>query len=652
MTETLAGGRYTIVRRIAQGGMGDVLLAEFPGDTALGVSPGLVVIKRVLTDHPNHDHQAAMLREEGRVALRLLHDNLVETFFVDDDDGDPLLVMEFLSGRAASHVLGKAKKRKELVPVEVALSLLRAAACGLHFAHTLTDRGRPLGLIHRDVSPANLFVTFDGRVKVIDFGVAKADDSEIRTSTGILKGKLGYMSPEHALGEKLTPAADMWSLGVLFWETLCAERLFSHAAPSATLAAISDRPIPLPSVHRPDLPPHIIELTMRLLERRLDKRIGGGAALVAAIDALPEATGLARVDLGSWLSGRFPDEAAQGQLEASRCARMRRRTPVPIGLVEGTASPAPVDDDAPTVVIASAASLIPKDMLEGEDELATLRLSLDELSGPGAEALTKKLRGGTGGGSLLADVDSQSGPSPPSPAGDDVDVDVDEGEDVDLRTAQLPDAQAAEAPRAPLVSTSARTRSPSGLSTTLRALDRGSSWVAVAFLTFGALAVAMGVAFSFLAPHPSVRALVAYDAAGGADEIVVALRDAPPEGGRTIDVADPHIKIGGALKRLDPASFDEQLEASGVKARATLPQTGRGILAVLLPVLIAGLGVLALAGALPALAVGAGRLRVLSQVLLVAVCALALAGVVKRGALSWPGLDTIETPAQLQPRAP
>src|SRR5690606_34862233 len=129
-------------------------------------------------------------------------------------------LIELLAGRSMAQVLGQAKKRGEMVPVDVALAVLRGAACGLHFAHTLRGPdGTSLGLVHRDVSPANIFVTFDGRVKVIDFGVAKSDDSEPKTATGILKGKLGYMSPEQSLGQsKLTAQADVWSLGVFFWE--------------------------------------------------------------------------------------------------------------------------------------------------------------------------------------------------------------------------------------------------------------------------------------------------------------------------------------------------------------------------------------------------------------------------------------------------
>jgi serine/threonine protein kinase len=657
-TEALVGGRYAIVRRLAQGGMGDVLLAEFRGDQQLGLTPGLVVVKRVLPDHPNRANQARMLREEGRVGQRLLHENIVETFLIDEHNGDPLLVMEFLSGRAMSQVLGQAKKRKEAVPIEVALSILRSAACGLHFAHTLTDRGRPLGLVHRDVSPANIFVTFDGRVKVIDFGVAKADDSEIRTSTGILKGKLGYMSPEHALGEKLTPAADLWSLGVCFWETLCAERLFASSSPSATLQAISERPVPSPRLHRPDLPAHVEALCMGLLERELHRRIATGKRLVEAIDKLPEAAALPRLDLGGWLSGRFPEEAGAGRGEAARAARLRRRQPVPIGLVEGTAVAAPSESDAPTLVIGAAQALEAKDLLaqDGIDvDVATVRMKLSDIPIDPVDVSAEDAPTARITPSLLVDKDSDKLASPeartqvtptdgraefpePPPT-------VREPSGAQPRPRE-PSGAHARAPGPTTGSLSPSTSSPVAPSATatLPLQTRASSWVGVAFLTFGALALAMGVAFSFLTPRPTPHYVAAIAGAGG--EVFVAPADAP-SGARTVDVTRPDAKVNGALVPLEPSALGARLESSGVRLRASLPSTPRATLAALLPVLIAGLGLLALAGALPTVIFSSSR-RLAGQAGFLAVAVAVVGFAVKAGALSWPGVDAWKRAARLE----
>ncbi|MFZ9887757.1 MAG: serine/threonine-protein kinase, partial [Myxococcota bacterium] len=338
---------FSIVRRLAVGGMGEVLLARFVGNEHVG--PGLVVVKRTLTDHPNRDYQDQMLREEGRVAVRLRHANLVETYAMDELGGHPLLVMELLAGRSMAQVLGNAKRAKTPTPVGVALQVLHGAACGLHFAHTLRVGGQPLGLVHRDVSPANIFVTYDGKVKVIDFGVAKAQDSEIKTSTGILKGKLGYMSPEHAKGETLDPRADVWSLGVVLWESLVTDRLFGGQNPAMTLFQITQAPQDPPSVRRPDVPPEVDALCMRLLAKDRDQRFASCAEVVRAIEQLPPSL-WRDTDVGAFLSQRFPDDAATGQQELAERARMVRPRPIPAGILESEVIPESDESQVATLI--------------------------------------------------------------------------------------------------------------------------------------------------------------------------------------------------------------------------------------------------------------------------------------------------------------
>lgn len=350
MTETLARGRYAVARRLAAGGMGEVLLAEFGGDDEF--SPGLLVVKRILAAAPGlppNQEQVRMLLEEGRLALRLSHENLVDTFRLETDGDSPLLVMELLSGRSMAQLLGQAKKRREHVPIPIALAVLRGAARGLHFAHTLKGPdGSALGLVHRDVSPANIFVTFDGKVKVIDFGVAKSEDSELKTATGILKGKLGYMSPEQSLGEgKLTPQADVWSLGVFFWETLVADRLFSSSNPTATLLQISQKEIPSPRSLRPDVPASVEGLALKMLSRPLRERFASCAELVRAIDGLSIRIA-SSTELGAFLAGRFPDEAAEGIRDAATGSRRLRARP---SLEESQGGS---DDNLATTIVPSA----------------------------------------------------------------------------------------------------------------------------------------------------------------------------------------------------------------------------------------------------------------------------------------------------------
>jgi serine/threonine protein kinase len=386
VSDPLNQGPYRLVRRLAVGGMGEVLLAETEGDARVGLGEGLVVIKRTLPKHPNQDHQNSMLREEGRISLRLRHANLVETFALDQMDDTPLLVMEYLAGRSMAQVLGAAKRTQQLVPVDVAVKIIHESACGLHFAHTLKEGDRLAGLVHRDVSPANIFVTFDGRVKVIDFGVAKADDSEIKTSTGVLKGKIGYMSPEHTLGEKLDPRSDLWSLGVLLWECLIAERLFASQNPALTLHKINNAEIVRPAVRRPDIPKSVDDLVMRLLTRDKGDRVGSGAELARLIENIRDVD-WRNADLGAFLMGRFPDEAARGQAEARRAARVSGAPPVPQGLVSGHASDEGGIDEEVATIVANSRDLIElarkvtaESSLDDDDEARTVQMSAAEVA--------------------------------------------------------------------------------------------------------------------------------------------------------------------------------------------------------------------------------------------------------------------------------
>jgi serine/threonine protein kinase len=323
---------FEIVRRIAVGGMGEVLLARYVGDPGKGITPGLVALKRTIEDHSDKEHQDRMLLEEGRIAYRLRHENLVETYFLDTRYGHTILAMEYLIGRSMAQVLGNAKKSQQNVPFGIALNILRQAACGLHFAHTLSDGKTHLGLVHRDISPANILVAFDGRVKVIDFGVAKADDSEIRTSTGILKGKIGYMAPEHALGETLDARADLWSLGVFFWETLVANRLFANQNPAATLHQIVRGEVSAPSTQRPDIPQSLDALCLRMLTREKQKRISSASDLVMMIDAVAEQE-VPLMDVNAFMLERFPAEAQTAREEGETIAKTSQ--PLPQGLQEG-----------------------------------------------------------------------------------------------------------------------------------------------------------------------------------------------------------------------------------------------------------------------------------------------------------------------------
>src|SRR5262245_27139162 len=188
-------GRYTLLVRLAAGGMAEIFLARLDG--AAGFRKHLV-LKLILPELAEDERFVRMFLEEARVASRISHPNVCPVYELGEADGRYFIAMEYLDGAPLSSLLNKAPR----LPVRLAATLLAQACEGLHHAHELRDLdGQPAGVIHRDVSPTNLFVTADGTLKVLDFGIAKARDATVQSSTGSLKGKHAYMAPEQVLGQ-------------------------------------------------------------------------------------------------------------------------------------------------------------------------------------------------------------------------------------------------------------------------------------------------------------------------------------------------------------------------------------------------------------------------------------------------------------------
>ena len=209
----LVGGRYRPLAHLGKGGMANVLLAL---DEGHGDFQRLVVLKLLRTDMANDPELVAMFVDEGRLASQLRHRNVVHTYDVGEHDGTPYLVMELVDGVSLQRLLVQAGAGVEVVRYVVAV--LEETLEGLAHAHSLTDfSGAPLGVVHRDVSPHNILIGFDGQVKLADFGIAKARTSSVETRTGVVKGKVSYMAPEQALGEEVDARADLYSIGVILF---------------------------------------------------------------------------------------------------------------------------------------------------------------------------------------------------------------------------------------------------------------------------------------------------------------------------------------------------------------------------------------------------------------------------------------------------
>ena len=269
-------GKYTLLRRLGHGGMAEVFLAKQTGD---GGFEKLVVLKRILPHLSQKGEFAAMFLDEARVAADLRHPNVVNIVDVGripatGAASDTLfMVMEFLHGQDVRKVQRKVATHGQMIPLGHACQIAVDAAAGLHYAHTKRDlSGKALQIVHRDVSPQNILVTFEGGIKIVDFGIAKASGQSTHTSTGVLKGKYTYMSPEQAEGLPVDARTDQFALGIVLWELLTMRRLFKRDTEILTVEAIAEGPIPRPSRFREDCPASIEEIVMTALSRDRNKR--------------------------------------------------------------------------------------------------------------------------------------------------------------------------------------------------------------------------------------------------------------------------------------------------------------------------------------------------------------------------------------------
>jgi serine/threonine-protein kinase len=258
-------GRYVLEERIAMGGMAEIFRARM---TTAGFEKR-VCIKRVLPSFLEDPEFVTMFRDEARTAAKLQHANVVQVFDfgeVEEDSGTTLyLAMEFIDGCDLRRLLDASRKKQLPVSLGEVTQIGIDVCRGLHHAHTLQESGRPLGIVHRDVSPHNVLLSRSGEVKVTDFGIARAAERATHTSTGIVKGKVAYMSPEQAEGRHFDHRLDQWALGVILWELLCGRRLFQGENDIAVMRSVVNHEVPPPSSLRPDLPAALEEIVLRAL---------------------------------------------------------------------------------------------------------------------------------------------------------------------------------------------------------------------------------------------------------------------------------------------------------------------------------------------------------------------------------------------------
>ncbi|MGA3119434.1 MAG: serine/threonine-protein kinase [Polyangiaceae bacterium] len=257
-------GKYRLLAVLARGGMGDVYLAV--ADGMEGFSK-LLVVKELRREQGDDDVSVGMFMDEARLTARLNHPNIVQTIEVGSDGERRFLVMEHLDGQPLHRVLRRARRSGRPLSTDLHVRVLADVLEALAYAHTLTEfDGKPLGVVHRDVSPQNVFLTYEGQVKLIDFGIAKTHLASQQTSAGVLKGKIRYMSPEQATGQPIDFHADIFSVGVMLWEALLGHGPWEGQSDMQTLHGLMMGAIPRLQSDRPrELPPGLAAAANRAM---------------------------------------------------------------------------------------------------------------------------------------------------------------------------------------------------------------------------------------------------------------------------------------------------------------------------------------------------------------------------------------------------
>jgi tRNA A-37 threonylcarbamoyl transferase component Bud32 len=309
-TSVVALGKYLVLAELGRGGMAEVYLALSRGPNGFHK---LVVLK-LLRTHLAEDHGfLEMFLSEARLAARLNHAHIVQTYEIGVEGGRHAIVMEYLEGRSLSEVEEVAGG--EPLPLNLGLRVLSSTLAALHYAHELRDvNGQPLDLVHRDVSPQNVLITYDGQVKLLDFGIAKAASDASHTKTGVFKGKLRYTSPGRFIGEENDRRSDLFSVGVMLWQLLTRRRLWQGMNEGAVMKELAKRsPIPAPRSVDPTIPEKLDAICNKALAISADERFQTAAEMEEALEdyLANESGGVTSRAMARFMEERFGEKRAR-----------------------------------------------------------------------------------------------------------------------------------------------------------------------------------------------------------------------------------------------------------------------------------------------------------------------------------------------------
>jgi serine/threonine protein kinase len=343
------GDKYRPIARIGRGGMAEVLLAVLAGPAQVRK---LLVLKRPLSILSRDADFNTRFLAEARIASRLNHPNVISTFEVGLSTDGPFIVMEYLDGQPLSKIYRRLGALQ--MPLSYRLHVLRNLLAGLDYVHTLADfDGRGLRLVHRDVSPQNVFVCYDGRVALVDFGIAKAEGLGRNSRPGVIEGKIAYMAPEQLSGRPADHRADLFAFGVILWETLTGQRITLGAPEDEIVRRRTRGDIPDIRQHAPETPQALVDLCQRTLTLLPEDRISSAAAIIETLDAFIDRMG-ARIndrEVGQYIGNAFSAErdARRRLIESQMAVVEQGMLPAPGSLPDLSRALSPADGSDPYV---------------------------------------------------------------------------------------------------------------------------------------------------------------------------------------------------------------------------------------------------------------------------------------------------------------
>lgn len=334
--QPLPFGKYLLLDRINIGGMAEVWRGKAFGT---GGFERLVAIKRILPNIAEDDEFVAMFIDEAKISVQLSHANIGQIYDLGQECGSYFIAMEYIAGKDLRALFDRCRKKAEPAPVALTCHVIARMCEGLDHAHKKRDAAdQPMHIVHRDVSPQNVLLSFDGDVKVIDFGIAKAAGKATRTQAGILKGKFGYMSPEQIRGVEIDRRADIFAIGICLFEMLTGERLFVGETDFAVLEKVRNAVVPSPSELNPKVPPELEVIVRKALAKDLDARYQYASELADDLHRFVEEAKLGYTprELGQFMRGVFADEVER---ETQRLKDYAEIVP-PEGFLEAVSRPA------------------------------------------------------------------------------------------------------------------------------------------------------------------------------------------------------------------------------------------------------------------------------------------------------------------------